>query len=81
MEHEERDRDVLAGDRDERERVEELVVAEDRGREPGAPERVDESTDRVGEAADAEQHDSRRTGVRPDLRHREDTDPAERETQ
>ena len=47
---EERDRHVLAGDRDERQRVEDLVVAEDRGRGIGAAAGVHDRARRVGDA-------------------------------
>lgn len=51
MEDEEGDCAVLAGDRDDRERAEELVVAEDAGQRVGAPADVDDRAGAVDEAA------------------------------
>src|SRR5438270_8398064 len=57
---EERDRDVLAGHGDKRQRMEELVVAEHGWERVRSPSGVDDCASRVGEPADAEQCDRRR---------------------
>src|SRR6266536_135644 len=75
---EERDRDVLAGHRDDRERVEELVVTEHAWSGIRLAEGVDDGADGVGEAADEQERDRR--GVEPsdELRQHDYRDPAER---
>ena len=77
VDHEERDRDVLARDRDERQRVEDLVVPEDGGYRVRAPERIDERADRVREPTRGEERERRPAGVLDDLRHRGDPGPAD----
>src|SRR5262245_874373 len=75
---EECDRDVLAGHGDERERMEELVIAE-QGRERVRPApHIDDRPGRVEEPSDAEQRDRRRIKTRGELRQKGDSCPAER---
>src|SRR5437879_4550365 len=64
---EERDRDVLAGYGDERQRMEELVVAEHGRKRVRPAPRVDNRARRIGESADTEQCDRRRIEPRSEI--------------
>src|SRR5439155_11774638 len=78
LEDEERDRDVLAGDRNNGQRVKELVVAEHTWRRVGAAPRVDDGAGRVGQSSNDEQNHRRRVEAGHQLRQRHDGDPPER---
>src|SRR5581483_11038526 len=73
----ERDRGVLERDRGDDEQVKELVVAEDARQQVGSPERVDESAERVAEAAGGDEGGRGRARVVEDLRERDDRHPTE----
>src|SRR5262245_13247093 len=74
--HEESDRDVLTGDSDDRERVEELVIAEDARRGVGATTCVHDRTDGVGDSSEREQDDRRRIQSGHELWQECDSDPS-----
>jgi len=71
----------LASERQDRQRVEQLVVAEDSRVGVWPLQRVDKSTSGIGEPTSGEENDRRDSLVMREPRQDNDADPAERQAQ
>src|SRR5205807_1441838 len=76
---EERDRDVMAGDRGDGQCVEELVIAEHRRQWIGAAPHVDEGAGGVGQSSNDDQDHRSWVQTCDQLRQRYDGDPTKRD--